>query len=167
MSESSSNSRHPTVSVEVGNRKEEIDEMIAPLVRELWVAGLSTAMSCQEEFRETAWIEFFVVEDLEKFINIVAEYDVSSHSMYARISGTACTLAGVKSWSYSLSPIELGNDRGEQDHIVNFGFTANVYIPHADIPTLVERLVAYNRRSEPHDEVDVSSAAELASAMAE
>lgn len=71
--------------VVLGEKRAEIDEMIAPLIREMWIAGLSTVMSCQEEYRETAWIEFSFIDELEKFVNVVAEYDVNSHSMYARI----------------------------------------------------------------------------------
>ena len=61
MSNAHSTRRHPTVLVEVGDMKEEIDEMIAPLIREICLAGMATAMSCQEEYRDTAWIEFHFV----------------------------------------------------------------------------------------------------------
>lgn len=84
MSATPESRRHATLVVKVGDQKEEIDEMIAPLIRELWIAGISTAMSCQEEYRETAWIEFHFIDELERFLNIVAEYDAGGHSLYAQ-----------------------------------------------------------------------------------
>ena len=165
MSESSSNRSHAPVLVEVGEQREEIDEMVAPLIREIWIAGLSTANSCQEEYRETAWIEFQFVDELEKFVNIVAEYDASGHSMYARIGGNGCSHAAAKSWSYALSPLDMGNDGEDGARSVNFGFTARAYIPHHDIPILVERLAAYNRRLEALDTQETARSAEMASAV--
>jgi len=166
MSESGSNRRHAAVMVVVGEKREEIDEIIAPLIREMWMAGMHTVMSCQEEYRETAWIEFSFVDELEQFVNIVAEYDDNSHSMYARIGGHSCSHAPVKSWSYSLSPLEMGNDGEDEAGPVNFGFTASVFIPHHDIPILVERLAAYNRRLEALNNQETARSAELTSVIA-
>ncbi|MFO0802851.1 MAG: hypothetical protein U0791_06975 [Gemmataceae bacterium] len=151
MSATPESRRHATLVVKVGDQKEEIDEMIAPLIRELWIAGISTAMSCQEEYRETAWIEFHFIDELERFLNIVAEYDAGGHSLYARIAGHGCSHAVVKSWSYVLTPLDIGDNIGDdaiEKRRVKFEFTANVYIPHQDIPILVERLATYNRRQQ-------------------
>lgn len=164
MSGSAEIRRHATVVVEVGDQKEEIDEVIAPLIRELWIAGISTAMSCQEEYRETAWIEFHFVDELEKFLNIVATYDASGHSLYARIAGHSCSHAAVKSWSYVLTPLDLG-DNIENEAVgnrrVKFEFSANVYIP-----ILVERLATYNRHQQAKVNLETAYAAESESAGA-
>lgn len=39
---------HRAIRVCVGEMDELIDEEIAPLIRELWLAGIETHMSCQE-----------------------------------------------------------------------------------------------------------------------
>jgi hypothetical protein len=165
MSTSTATRRHAAVVVEVGDLKEEIDEMIAPLIRELWIAGINTVLSCQEEYRETAWIEFGFVSDLEEFLNIVATYEVGGHTLYSRIAGCSCSHAAVKAWAYSLTPIDFGDDANE-NRPVEFGCTAHVYIPHQDIPILVERLAAHNRRQAAKGNLEAAGAAETESAGA-
>jgi len=74
--------KHRAVVVCVGNMKEEIDEQLAPLIRESWKAGIQTIMSCQETDPGLAWIDFESVNDLVKFLNIVALYEAGVDTLY-------------------------------------------------------------------------------------
>lgn len=81
-----SDRRHAAVAVQVGERREEIDEAIAPLIEALWRAGIPTLMSCQETKPGTAWIEFEDLKHLRQFLNLVAQYEEGDDSLYDRIS---------------------------------------------------------------------------------
>jgi hypothetical protein len=75
---------HRQVFVKVGDFEAEVDEELAPLIKELARAGIVTVMSCQENRPGVAWIVFLSVEDLGAFLNIVAEYDPEEASFYRR-----------------------------------------------------------------------------------
>jgi len=59
---------HPTVRVQVGRVKADIDELLAPLVKLLWQRGLVTYQSCQERYPGLAEIEFAGTDDVEEFL---------------------------------------------------------------------------------------------------
>ena len=55
----------------------DIDIKIAPLIFELWEAGIKTNNSCQEDIRHDgyAWISFNSGKDFEKFVSIICDVD--------------------------------------------------------------------------------------------
>jgi hypothetical protein len=49
---------HPTVPVEVGDRRAEIDELLAPVIEAIWRCGLDTFTCCQDLSESNAsWVE--------------------------------------------------------------------------------------------------------------
>jgi hypothetical protein len=154
--------RHPEVLVDVEDRKERIDEMIAPLVREIWLADIRTVMSCQETDRGVAWIEFAAVDDLARFLNVVAPYEEAADTVYDRVASHLCVPAPDGLWEYTPIPHDGGS--GDRDPLegdpVDFDFTAGAYLPQSDIPQVLTRLVAHNQTHTRQDrnESDVSAA---------
>ncbi|MCJ7444764.1 MAG: transposase [Methanotrichaceae archaeon] len=49
----------------------EVDTIIAPLLQAIWNAGVRTCNSCEENEPGIIWIEFYSIEDLEKFLKII------------------------------------------------------------------------------------------------
>ena len=150
MTPSDSKRRHATVVVEVGAWREEVDEAIAPLIAEVWKAGIPTLMSCQETDPRVAWIEFEEVAHLQQFLNLVAVYEDGAGTMYNRIAHELVAPApATASWEYQLNPLDCGEDRGARPHAAcacDFVFTAGVYIPHADLTAVLDRLRRHRRR---------------------
>ncbi|MDB5306859.1 MAG: hypothetical protein JWO38_1061, partial [Gemmataceae bacterium] len=121
---------------------------LAPLIRELWIAWIPTMMSCQETMPGLAWIEFERVHELQRFLDVVAVFEDEADSMYSRISHDRYDPAGIEHWDYLLSPLDCGgglNGDDEEDRSVAITFTAGVYIPHPDLPTVLTRLQQHNR----------------------
>ncbi len=135
---------HTAVLIEVGAWREEIDEAIAPLIEAIWMAGIPTMMSCQETEPGMAWIEFEELDDLQQFLNLVSAYEKGADTMYNRITQELLTSpSATPNWVYQLNPLDCGGD-DENDHRSNRGcdiiFSVGVYIPHADLPVVLDRL---------------------------
>lgn len=140
--------QHKQVRVNVGQSEADVDEELAPLVEELWKADISTVLSCQENRPGVAWIMFDMPGDVCKFIDIVAEYDSESGSLYRRITGRddeGC-------WEYDLLPEDAGlceeEEGGEivewHEGQVAFYFNTSVRFPRTDLPILLDRLKRHN-----------------------
>ena len=95
--------RHPGVVVRVGETAEVIDAAIAPLIREMWVAGIPTLMSCQETDPGRAWIEFEEVEHLARFLGVVTRYEAGADALYNRVAHEWSGDATVPGWHYQLN----------------------------------------------------------------
>jgi hypothetical protein len=66
------NTHHKQVTVTVREWSAEVDEKLAPLIEELWQAGLGTLQSCQHHsVTGKAWISFPTANDAESFLNMV------------------------------------------------------------------------------------------------
>lgn len=79
---------HETVLVREGDMEAEIDVKIAPLVREVWKAGIETNMSCQEDGFGLVWLEFPGEKELLSFLAIVVNrYEEGRDSVYNRSVG--------------------------------------------------------------------------------
>jgi len=65
---------HKTVHVQHGGEAAEIDELIAPLILELWKAEIPTCQSCQDSPCGSGffWLQFDEQGALERFLNMVA-----------------------------------------------------------------------------------------------
>jgi len=144
---------HPAVTVRIGPWEAEIDVAIAPLIRELWIAGIATLMSCQENDLGKVWIEFPDVGQLAKFLNIVAQFELGGETLYNRMVRVLSSQDPHAMWDYELFPADAAlvwpdEDRGETEFGYegpsDFFFTCSVHFPPGDLPLVFERLQAHN-----------------------
>jgi hypothetical protein len=143
MSRHNDGRRHEAVTVRVGDRKEDIDKMLAPLIRELWRAGIETMMSCQETEPDIAWIEFNTVEDFERFLNLVADYEEGVDTLYNRINNQLTGALSAPCWEYQVNVFDCGFKPGDDNPRLgpaDFHVTISVYFPHCDLPTILARM---------------------------
>jgi hypothetical protein len=70
----SRDTRHPQVPIAWRGRYAEVDAEMAPLILLLWMAGIDTINSCQENFPGIAWVEFRTTRDAKRFLDLVAAY---------------------------------------------------------------------------------------------
>lgn len=145
---------HPGVEVRVGALAAVIDVAIAPLIREIWTAGIPTMMSCQGSESGFVWIEFAALDHLAEFLNIVAVYEEGADTLYNRIVQERWGESEIPWWQYQLNPLDCGGYPGDDIHPPdNFPgrpcaivFTVALSIPHADLPEVLARLEQHNRR---------------------
>lgn len=148
--------RHPTVLLRIGEQEAEIDVEIAPLIEQIWTAGIETTNSCQENQPGMAWIEFLTAIDAADFLNAVAgEYSNEFDSLYNRIAhGWEPLASRPVGWcEYSLHPWDASVEQKwvNEDEIdeaptgpPEFVFSVSVRFPRTDIPLLIERMRASN-----------------------
>ena len=137
---------HSTVTVEVDPWREEIDEVLAPLIRQIWIAGIETVMSCQETEPGIAWIEFPGVEALFRFLNLVTRYESGVDTLYNRIRYQLTGSMSAPVWEYQLNLMDIFEGQEEQtsDGLTCFEATVGAYFTVTDIPVLLQRLQAFN-----------------------
>jgi hypothetical protein len=134
----------------------EIDCEIAPLILELWKAGIQTANSCEDNVpRGFVWIQFLTVPDAERFLDVVGHYDddgqESVPSRYRRILGEGewpddwIYSTGLEDWSVEC---EVDGDDTIRETRTQafpaFRFWMSVRFPRADLPWVVDKLKTYN-----------------------
>jgi hypothetical protein len=145
---------HSTVTVQVGPLKEEIDELIAPLIREIWIAGIETDMSCQGDEAGSVWICFPDETNLIMFLNVVAQYEEGANTLYNRINPRwQDLLSSPDAWTFELIPHDCGLDWDNadcesHDGHPDFFFAYSLRFPRSDLTTLFERLKRHNQGSE-------------------
>lgn len=150
---------HPQVEVSVGEWTADVDEEIAPLIRELWTMGCATYASCQ---RHTAtgkvWIGFCSPADVESFLNAVALHQRKKHgSLWERADDWGFGWLGATSehikrngdWEYHVSVSDDAHD-DSADRFVAFGhpdfrLSVSVLFPRRDIQIVTERLQFHNK----------------------
>jgi len=152
--ESDDDRKHKAVYVRVGDQEAEIDAAIAPLIREMWEAGIETVMSCQEDGNGLVWIEFPSEEDLANFLDMVADYDPDPNALYNRIVHDF-TGAIDPEWIIEVSPVDFGAEwlTDDDDNTVDIshsgttdlGFWYSVRFPPSDLPVVLKRVRRYNR----------------------
>lgn len=137
---------HPTVTVEVGPWREEIDEALAPLIGEIWKAGIETMMSCQETEPGISWIEFDSAEETLRFLNLIARYEPGVDTLYNRIHDQRTGPMSAPVWEYQFNLMDVfdGVEGPVTDGMSDFDATVGVYFPTTDIPVLLQRLEAFN-----------------------
>lgn len=138
---------HAAVVVQVGDQKAEIDEALAPLIRELWLAGIETLMCCQEYLPGRAWIEFTNPFSLQRFLNLVATFEISDDSVYDRVAFHLHHPEATDRWDYRLNAHDQGGHENEDEtvgHQVDITFTAEVEFPLGDLPTVILRMQQHN-----------------------
>jgi transcriptional regulator with XRE-family HTH domain len=144
--------KHQQVVVEVGDRKAEVDVGIAPLIRELWVAGIDTYLSCQQNTLGRIWIDFCSVEEMVSFLNVVARYEDGDDDLYWRMNLRFRRSGHLPNWEYSIHELDFAlheeTDSGSvvcsYDPPADFHFTASVRFPPQDLPVVLQRLKEHN-----------------------
>lgn len=146
MKKSADSRPHPTVLVEVGDKSERIDVELAPLIREMWRAGINTVMSCQNCFEGCAWIEFDSAEELTRFFGMIVYYEPHENSLYRRITRTQRDLDAELSWEFELHVHDMFEDQPEQIEygIACYFASVGAYFPRSDIQELHRRLSVFN-----------------------
>ncbi len=137
-----------------------LDSEIAPLVAEMWRAGVRTQQSCQEGHSGYAWLVFDDFGDLAYFLSIVGVYEPDKDSVWNRMTehGASAPSPGPEfesgRWRYGLLPyVELTDDEWPLDDeplvATGFGrtgwnFSPSVEFPTSDLPALLWRLQVFN-----------------------
>jgi hypothetical protein len=157
MDSTNDNRKHRSVLVQVGPWSDEIDVGIAPLIRELWIAGIETHMSCEEDGYGKVWIDFPHVSNLVRFLNIVAQYEAGADGLYNRMNDHLPSTQTELTWDYELHPSDSSliypaadKERGENfqhEGQPDFYFTFTVRFPPGDLAIVTSRMQAYNRNT--------------------
>lgn len=157
--------KHKQQLVRHGDIEGEVDVKIAPLVLELWKAGLSTNRSCQDhgEARKV-WIAFDLVEHAERFLNIVADRTVSpdlwrranawGFGMFGRRSETIPSvpgpvIQGPEAWEYHVDVTDGSFDNVDGIAAADepaFMFGLSVLFPKPDLQEVLANIRAFNVR---------------------
>lgn len=141
---------HKQVRVRVNGQDAYVDEGIAPLIREMWRAGIRTLMSCQEDAFGLVWLNFDCPSEATKFMNLVAEYEEEPDSLYQRMLGHYAEVANT--WEYDVLPEDFNlieepdkstgtlveRHEGEPE----FEFHVSLRFPPSDVPLVLDRLVS-------------------------
>ena len=129
-------SDHKTVRVQWNGMDAEIDEEIAPLILELWKAGLMTMMSCQDSPEGWVWLQFPFVVFAEAFMDLIEKE-----------SG----IAGLwQRWRFDVYPVTRPETHfGDYPKELmpkgsSLRFAVSVRFPKADLPAVLETVVRHN-----------------------
>jgi hypothetical protein len=158
---------HPTVTCFDPWMKEtvEIDELLAPLIRELWDADIETVSCCQDAGDSSdpsdadlphirkrmewnagyAYIDFPGEAEVCAFLDAVASAGLRD-AFYDRMTHWAVPGA----WRKTANFFNFNFDEVTQPSQFSL-FIIQVSFPQTDIDEIVQRLRRYNRRSKKHD----------------
>lgn len=149
-------SRHKTVVVEYKDKKANIDVKIAPLIKEMWKAGIDTSMSCQNSDGKV-WIEFEDIEHMCDFLNIISLMDSAGEGLRHKIDISS----GDSGWDFDLHIADLhgpdlldyllqraGDDDDYKDWLLLpcFMLHCAVFFPRSDLPLVFERMKRHNKK---------------------
>jgi hypothetical protein len=138
---------HPQVHIKVDVMEADVDEELAPLITEMWKAGIETVMSCQQhdtpEFAKsgmpTSWVWLYMYAPYaETFCSTVAgEYEDDKESMYQRV---VAEKDSKRNWWYDGHPTNMGEKGGPAEIM----FDVSVRFPREDLPEVLRRMQAHN-----------------------
>jgi len=134
---------HKQVRIRVGKRQAEVDEGMAPLIRQLWKADIGTFMSCESTFEGRCWISFETEIDLLSFVEIAADAGFRS-----RIQPPACEdCMSADDWWVEGHFGDLNEGEvtpaGRPKRAWYF-FSYNVYFPGQDLATVLKAFQRHN-----------------------
>lgn len=150
--------QHKTVLVKWDGFEAWVDRGIAPLIEEIWKAGIFTLLSCEENRPGIMWIEFVSAIEAEVFLNIVARYEEDIDSLYNRIRQAWTRIDGVipGAWEYAINPFDYSvEQRILDDYSIEesstgpseFIFSMGIRFPKEDYPTILQRMKEHNAQS--------------------
>ena len=138
---------HKQVPVSVGHRWSDVDEGLAPMIEQIWLADIDTALSCQENQPGIVWIFFRSASGARRFLNIVAQYEREADSVYQRVLRSDDD--SPQAWSIDAFHEDLLEDEHHQRRR-RWTFSVSIRFPRSDMPVLMARLRQHNaRRNRP------------------
>lgn len=139
---------HKTIKVKVGDWEAKIDKMLAPLIKEMWRAGIETEECCEDfwnDEQKLAFIYFPRVEELKRLVDLVANGAdwKNPKSLYRRINPPYGYDEQIPAWTYNLAVEDMliGSGTG-----VNHVMQAALWFHQSDIPLCTAILKAHNDR---------------------
>ncbi len=142
------------VPVEWNGQSGMIDIGIAPLILEIWKAGIYTGNSCEENRPGWVWIQFLHTSGAEDFMSIFGRYEEGIETFYNRIRGVWCHIDGEipDKWEYDALPFDLAVVKWEEDGYIRescnvpsqFMFSLSVRFPRSDLPVVLARMREFN-----------------------
>ena len=150
--------QHKTVLVKWDGFEAWVDRGIAPLIEEIWKAGIFTLLSCEENRPGIMWIEFASAIEAEAFLNIVARYEEDIDSLYNRIRQGWSHIDGEiqGAWEYAINPLDYSVEQRilDDDSIEEscsgpseFIFSMGIRFPKEDYPTILQRMKEHNSQA--------------------
>jgi hypothetical protein len=147
---------HEQIHIKHEDFEADVDAGLAPLILEIWKAGIPTTMSCEENLPGWAWIDFLTAEDAEHFLSSVARYDANVYSLYNRIAQAWDPPTGAVEgcWEYTLTVNDMAVSQVEiEDGVIEescngssvFFISVSIRFPRSDLPTLLRNMTDYNR----------------------
>ena len=115
----------------------QVDTKLAPLIKEMWKAGLATWSSHNRNMYYYVSIELASFEDFIRFLNIVGTGDEADEGLRARL---VMDDSLAKHWIYDLHVRDFY--RSSDPH---FAVGVDVKFPRPDLPLVLKRLKKYNR----------------------
>jgi hypothetical protein len=148
---------HPTIHIKYHGEEADIDEQIAPLILEMWKAGIETCNSCQNEPNGWIWIQFASSWGMETFLTAIADYSPNVGSLYDRMLHGYDRISGprVGQWRYETIIVDIATDeygrpikdvQGICDEPPAFMVLLSVNFPKTDLPEVIKRMKRFNRQ---------------------
>lgn len=147
---------HPQVHIEHGDIEADVDEKIAPLILEIWKAGIYTDLSCQSNHGKI-WIAFTTTEDAKEFLDAVCpEHEEGLYSLYNRIAREWRPEDNEEEWEWEQKAwdydvlVEDWNglhpeDDSKRTEPPDFFFSISIRFPKSDYEAVLEKMVAHNK----------------------
>jgi hypothetical protein len=143
---------HPQVHIKVDDIEADVDVELAPLITEMWKAGIDTMMSCQQHDTPElekygnptswVWLDFATAEDAETFLTRVAgDYDPDPESMFQRIAGEP-DKGSKRDWWYECHAMDSRDEKDPGGGCVMFD--VSVRFPRDELPEVFQRMKAHN-----------------------
>jgi hypothetical protein len=142
--------RRKRVKIQHGDQVARVDEDLAPLILEIWQAGIHTIGARRCKFCCCICVCFRDALHAEAFLDIVGQFDTDPDSLYQRIlamRGGDQSKCGLWSYGMILYDLSLFNDRNEKedpDMPSMFNFFVDIEFPASDLPEILKRLEAHN-----------------------
>jgi|SRR5947209_2291550 len=149
---------HPTKRVHVGPWAADIDVLIAPLIRDIWKAGIETRQCCQSYAwlgvkGRRIWVQFPGSVELAKFLNAVTHDRDACGALYYRVCWHWILFDRPgRRWQYRIHYFdrsvanEFNPDGGWAfEGPPDFVEGVDVFFPKSDLALVLKELRRYNR----------------------
>ena len=148
-------SHHQQVTVTVGEQSAEVDARLAPLIEELWKAGMQTWQSCERHVAtKKVWINFVTAADAEAFLDVVVggegstKWSRAEYWYFGEYEPIATPMPAAvaephhpEGWEFHATAQDLRLGTGKPPA---FCISIAVLFPRKDLKRVIERLQAWN-----------------------
>ena len=154
---------HPQVVVTVGARTALVDAGLAPLIEQLWRAGIDTRQSCEAHSATgKVWISFPTATDAELFLNAVVSTDQTGWARaetwsFGQYESAAQPLPGSTAYEQGDHPAGWEFHAWVEDGALGTGDAAEFWIgiavlfPRHDLDQVLERVRLWNEHDAEGD----------------